>query len=100
MPEQFPENKVETISGNCSTIDLVNKSNLTSFSLACAEESKVQINTAYFPGWALYLNNQNITSQVRQYLDQSNGMIQFLVPSGIHKIQAKFKIALFPQTYF
>ncbi len=90
IPKQFSKSKVEIISGDCSISDLVSKSNLTSFTADCQEDSKIQISTAYFPGWKVYLDETDITDQVKQNLDSSNGMIQFSLLVGQHQIKSQF----------
>ncbi len=90
IPKEFPENKVQVISGNCTISNLVSKSNLTSFSANCTKKSVAQINTAYFPGWKIYLNGQNINDKVKQNLNLSNGMIRFTIFTGSHQIISQF----------
>jgi len=87
----FPENKVETMSGSCQTSDSKIKSNLQTFKADCSQESVIQLNTAYYPGWQLTINHQDVTDQVKQSLDQSNGMIRFTLDQGKHQVTAQFK---------
>ncbi|MFC1626940.1 6-pyruvoyl-tetrahydropterin synthase-related protein [Patescibacteria group bacterium] len=91
MPEDFPQEKLEVINGQCNTASLVNQSNLQSFTLDCQRDSTFQLNTAYYPGWQMIINDQDITNQVKQNLSQSNGMIQFSTESGNHQLTAQFK---------
>jgi hypothetical protein len=90
-PNSFPKSKVELISGDCQIADLITKSNLTSFTADCSKDSVIQINTAYFPGWFVYVNNQNITNQVKQNRDSSNGMIRFNLNPGNYQVSSSFK---------
>jgi len=91
MPKDFPKEKVEVIDENCHINNLINKSNLQSFTADCDKSSIIQINTAYYPGWKIVVNNKNITSQAKQNLSQSNGMIQFSLNPGQHQVIAQFQ---------
>jgi hypothetical protein len=91
VPKNFPENKVQLVSGDCQIADLITKSNLTSFTINCSKDSIIQINTAYFPGWKILVNNQNIIDQVKQNLSTSNGMIRFNLNPGNHQVSSSFK---------
>ena len=90
IPKEFPASMVEVLSGNCNISDLVTKSNLTSFTADCTEDSMIRINTAFFPGWQVFVNDQNITEKIKQNLDLSNGLIQFSLPSDSHSIKTLF----------
>jgi hypothetical protein len=89
-PKTFPESKVEIISGNCEIADLKSKSNLTSFTTNCHENSVIQINTAYFPGWKVFVNDQIITDEIKQNLESSNGQLRFNLNSGSHQVYSRF----------
>lgn len=91
MPTDFPQEKLAIIDGNCSTTTIVNKSNLQSFKADCQQPSTLQLNTAYYPGWQVMINNQNIITQVKKNLAQSNGMIRFSIDSGSHQITVRFQ---------
>jgi len=86
-----PKEKVEIISGDCAVFNLNLKSNLQSFSTDCSESSTIQLNTAYYPGWQVTVDHQNITDQVKANLSSSNGMMQFSLNSGSHSITSKFQ---------
>ena len=91
IPKEFPKSKVEIISGNCQISDLITKSNLTSFTADCSEESVVQINTAYFPGWKIIVNDQDITEKIKKNLNSTNGLIQFSINSGQSQLKSYFR---------
>ncbi|MFH2061565.1 MAG: hypothetical protein ABIJ43_01120, partial [Candidatus Beckwithbacteria bacterium] len=90
IPKSFPKSKVEIISGECALSNLITKSNLTSFNANCQKESIVQINTAYFPGWQIFVDDKNITEQVKQTLEISNGMIRFTIKKGKTSVKTTF----------
>jgi len=91
IPKEFPENKVNVLSGHCLISNLQVKSNIQSFTADCTESSTLQLNTAYYPGWQIIVNNQDITDQVKAKLGSSNGIIQFSLNPGQHEILAQFK---------
>jgi len=91
IPKQFPQSKVDILSGNCNINNLKYKSNLQSFTTDCTESSTLQLNTAYYPGWQIIVNNQDITDKVKAKLGSSNGIIQFSLNPGQYQIIAQFK---------
>jgi len=90
-PKDFPKEKVEIIDGNCQINNLVNKSNLQSFTTDCRRSSTIQINTAYYPGWKIKLNSIDITNQIKNNLTSSNGMMKFSVPKNTNQVVALFQ---------
>lgn len=91
VPHEFPNNKVETTSGDCRITNLVNKSNTTKFEAQCSKESKILINTAYYPGWHVIINNSDNTHQVISNLEHNNGVIEISLNPGDHHIEAIFR---------
>ena len=89
-PKQFAD-RLEIVSGSCQITDLIEKSNLTSFTADCQASSVLQINTAYYPRWQVSIDGQNITDQIKANLSQSNGVMRFPISVGIHQVQAQFQ---------
>lgn len=89
-PDKFPLTKLEVISGDCKVQSQTLKSNFQQFTVNCDETSKLQLNTTYFPGWRVKLNQQNINSAIQSNLEVSNGMMQFDIPAGSHQLTAEF----------
>ena len=89
-PHEFPSAKLEVLSGNCQMKPLTLKSNLQEFTLTCPKDSQLQLNTAYYPGWQIKVDRQNITALVIDNLDLSNGMMRINLPAGQHQLLAKF----------
>lgn len=75
-PHEFPQNKLEVLSGDCQ-IDYP--------AVKCLTYSTLQLNTAYFPGWQIKLDGQ-----ITQIEPTENGLISFSVASGNHQIESKF----------
>ena len=85
-----PEEKLAVIEGNCIVNESVPKSNLQSFQVKCSDPSTLQLNTAYYPGWNLSLDNKDITNEMKDGLSQANGMMRFETPVGDHQVEAVF----------
>lgn len=98
MPSDFPKEKVTIINGNCDISNLVNKSNLQSFTADCNKQSMIQLNTAYYPGWRIKLDSIDITNQIKSNLASSNGMMKFSVPKKTNEVIAIFQDTLLRQT--
>jgi hypothetical protein len=51
------------------------------------EESRLRINTFYFPGWSLYVDNQ------RREIDRTNpqGVMEFALEPGLHEVRVVFE---------
>lgn len=75
-PHEFPQNKLEVLSGDCQ-IDYP--------AVKCLTYSTLQLNTAYYPGWQVKIDNQ-----ITQIEPTENGLISFSVASGNHQIESKF----------
>lgn len=81
IPDEFPAQKLEVLSGDCQ-IDFP--------TVCCSTVAKLQLNTAYFPGWQVKANKLDLTEQIKSNLDFSNGMIRFSLDPGEYEISAKF----------
>jgi hypothetical protein len=81
IPDEFPAQKLEVLSGDCQ-IDYP--------TVRCSTVVKLQLNTAYFPGWQVKANNLDLTEEIKGNLDSSNGMMRFSLDPGEYEINAKF----------
>jgi len=83
--EHFKE-KVEIISGKGSIENLVYNSKKMSFSTQLSVDSKVIINTIYYPGWKAYVdgNQSNIK------YNNNQGIMELSAPNGNHIIKLSF----------
>lgn len=89
-PHEFPTVKLEVLTGGCQIQPKTMKSNLQEFSVNCQQGSFLQLNTAYYPGWQIIIDNQNINPEIKSNLDQSNGMMQLTLGPGDYNIIARF----------
>jgi len=80
-PHEFPQNKLEVLTGNCQ---------INYPTVKCLIPSTLQLNTAYFPGWQVKANDQDLIEEIKANLDSSSGMMQFSLDPGEYKISAKF----------
>lgn len=82
FPRERPKEIVET-EGQIK--DLIPKSSSISFVHSAEIEEKVIINKVYFPGWEVKIDGN------RTHINyEKNGLIQFIIPKGEHKVEAKF----------
>jgi len=86
IPTKRYENKVEIVSGRGEISDLKDSGNKISFEYNSANQSLVQINTIYFPGWKVIADSQS--SKI--LYNNRGGVIQFNIDKGKHLIKAEF----------
>lgn len=72
--------KVTVLRGEAKVADLVSKSNQTSFSIEAKTDAEILINTAYFPGWRVWVDGQENEFS----LDRAK--IKFSLPAGDHQV--------------
>lgn len=84
--EYIVENKprVEFSTGRAGIEILKDKSNLLEFSLASTVSGQVRVNTIYYPGWKVFVDEKE------EKIDYSNGLIEFKVGEGKKNVVARF----------
>lgn len=85
MPSERPAEKVEII-GQGKVEDVIYNSKQISFSVDLGTQSKVRINTIYYPGWKVNVDNQ--IGEISYANEQ--GVMDITIPSGKHLVKAKF----------
>ena len=93
-PQKRAENKIEILKGKGKIENLAVKSNKISFLVRLEEESLIQINTIYYPGWRVFVDNQDWGFD----FENKYGLIQFSLPKGNHEIVVSFKETAFRKT--
>ncbi|MBL7159433.1 hypothetical protein ISS85_03085 [Candidatus Microgenomates bacterium] len=93
-PQKRAENKIEILKGKGKIEDLVVKSNKISFLVRLEEESLIQINTIYYPGWQVFVDNQDWDFD----FENKYGLIQFSLPKDSHEIVVIFKETVLRKT--
>lgn len=84
LPEEAPAKKIEIMDGTVANEKL--KPDI-SFSTISVKDSLVTINTIYFPGWNVFVDGKKTTINY----DNSKGVMQFIVPKGVHRVLARFQ---------
>ena len=79
------DKKIEIISGEADTEIIKQKSNLLIMKVNSLEESKLKINTVFFPGWTAFLDNE----QTKIFID-GNGLMIVEIPTGEHIVKLQF----------
>ncbi len=84
IPKEHFDQKVEIEQGEISDIKI--QTNRISFNAKAEESTRAIINTIYFPGWKVKIDNQNTL------IDYTNdkGIIMFDIPGGNHSVEAIF----------
>lgn len=85
---QIKENqpKIEIADKNATLEILKLKSNSTEFKVDASGDTNVRINTIYYPGWRLYVDNNEI-----QIDKNPSSYIEFSVPAGNHEVKLQFQ---------
>jgi hypothetical protein len=82
-PSQSPKNKID---GNTLINNLAVKVNRITFSISSSKKTNIRLNTAYFPGWNVYIDGK------RGEINYKNsGLIEFITPAGQHNIKVVFE---------
>lgn len=86
-PLESPKEKVEILSGKGNISSYNGNSKQFSFAFSASEKSKIRINTIYFPGWKIFVNNEEVK------IDYSNnkGLMEINVPKGENQVVGKFE---------
>jgi len=93
LPKDFPRpqnknevawGKVAVLMGEAEIKNLKLKPHQYSFELKAGEKAEILINTAYFPGWKVWVDGE----EIKVTLD--NGKIKFTPPPGEHKVIVRF----------
>ncbi|MEM4230356.1 MAG: 6-pyruvoyl-tetrahydropterin synthase-related protein [Candidatus Pacearchaeota archaeon] len=85
VPLQMSKEKIEIITGKGEISSLIADGNKYNFNLTLRQDSVVQINTVYFPGWVLKINDKS-----SPIIYEENGLLRFKASEGNHKVVAKF----------
>lgn len=84
-PSEHPKDKIEVIEGMAEISNIKINSNEITFNISSQENSKIQINTVYFPGWRASLNGKRASLDYKE-----NGLIMLNIPSGESRMVVKF----------
>lgn len=90
IPSSIPEEKAEVIQGDAEISSLINNGNKISFNIDAKEKSLVLINTVYYPGWEVVVDNKKTEIDY-----DSSGLIEFSVNNGSYLVEVNFRETLF-----
>lgn len=86
LPKQKPQQAVEVLKGEGSIENIVIKSNRISFGTNMRTDGTIRINTIYYPGWNIFVDNQ-----MRDFTyNNSLGVMEVTIPTGSTNVEAKF----------
>jgi len=86
IPLIKPSEKITVIKGQGIVQNLVTNGNKITFSINVLSEAQVQFNTVYFPGWIVKVDGKGVPMSY----NNDNGLIRFLISSGIHNVNISF----------
>ncbi|KKR58759.1 MAG: hypothetical protein UU05_C0002G0017 [Candidatus Curtissbacteria bacterium GW2011_GWA1_40_47] len=86
-PANRANQKIEVIEGDAKIEQVIVKPSFYQASILASSESKIRVNTVYFPGWKVTIDN----SQVPINYQNSLGLINFDLPVGEHTAIIKYK---------
>jgi hypothetical protein len=87
LPLESPANIAEISKGQATVDSAIKSSNKISFNVTAQTESIFTINTIYYPGWDLYVNNNKQTINY----ENKKGLITGKVPTGNSTVVARFR---------
>ena len=86
-PTTRPKEKVEVISGNAVINNLREKSNKIEFDTSVSSDSKIRVNTIYWPEWKLYVEGEE-----RDIVyDNEKGVIEFELKQYDERVYLSFQ---------
>jgi len=86
MPNKRPENKIEIIRGDGEVSNLIYNSKKLSFNIATRKDIVVRINTIYYPGWKLFIDEK----QAKIDFKNDNGVMDVLLIKKNHYVNFVF----------
>ncbi len=87
IPFSNSSQKAEVLEGKGEILNLISNGNTISFNIEAKEKTLVSINTIYYPGWVVKIDNKE---SLINY-DNEKGLIQFNVEKGRHSVVVLFK---------
>lgn len=85
-PLQRAQKKVEIIKGQGEVQNVVYNNKKISFTADISEDSLIQVNTIYWPGWSAFINGKMVDIRY----NNPGGVIQFSMPSGKYVAEVTF----------
>lgn len=86
IPASIYKEKVEVLKGDGKIQNLFNNGNRISFNISSFTGTELQVNTVYFPGWKVKIDDREFPISY----SNSNGLIRFKTPQGFHMTSVSF----------
>lgn len=86
--KEYPEKRVEIISGEGTVEELERKSNLHKLKIFAETPINVVDRTQFFPGWRVFTDGEEVPIQFQD--PNYRGLITFNVPSGEHEVEVRY----------
>ena len=86
IPTTMASEKVSIINGQGMVHNLITNGNKAAFSINVSSQTQIQFNTVYFPGWNVKIDGKKVPVSY----NNDNGLIRFIVNSGIHDVNVSF----------
>jgi hypothetical protein len=87
MPTQRAPTRIEVVKGNVQYDTRHISTNTIDIGLHAKEESVIQINTIYYPGWGAIIDNKPVTISY----DNPMGLMRITIPAGSHRLYMAFR---------
>jgi len=78
--------KVEMVGGVGTVENVFYNSKKITFDVLARENTKVRVNTIYYPGWKAYVDSK----EVQIHYENEHGVMDIPIPSGKHLVKANF----------
>jgi len=90
-PDIRADKRLEIFSGRGVISNLSSSSNKTEADMKLEEESVIQLNTVFYPGWGALVDRKPSTV----FYSNMKGLMQVTVPQGIHHVSFEFRETVF-----
>ncbi len=89
--EKPAKSNMEVISGRAKIIESMRNSTIHRYKIFSEEKSRIRVNTLYFPGWNVFIDNKKVDINDLEFQDPANrGLMTFYLEKGKHDILVKF----------
>jgi len=85
-PTQAPNQRVEVIKGQAEVTNKVSNNKQIAFTVSANKDSTLQVNTIYWPGWKVRVDDKNAVIQYKN----TNGLMNISIPFGAHSVLFSF----------
>jgi hypothetical protein len=87
LPNKRADDRIEVLSGNATIAPLEINSNRIHVNIEAKEDSELQINTLFYPGWGALIDNMPVTIAY----NNEQGVMRLPILSGSHTLFMEFR---------